>query len=153
MASKFTPKSEEYAERVTKSFAKQGVMDLFGACINSIQPGEVILELDFSQKLTQQHGFLHAGVITTMMDSAAGYAAFSLMPDNASVLTVEFKTNLMAPAKGERFRFIGSVVKPGRTITFAEAIALAIDSTGGEKKIATLSATMMAIIDRQDVQE
>ena len=153
MRETFTPKSKKYVDRVEKSFAKQGIMGLFGARLSSVLPGEVVLELDFSSDLTQQHGFLHAGVTTAMMDSAAGYAAYSLMPDDASVLTVEFKTNLLAPAKGEHFRFIGKVLKPGRIITFTEAEAIAIDANGHQKKIATLSATMMAVTGREDVKE
>jgi len=90
-------------------------MATIGGELVSVKPGFVVLELPFSEKITQQHGFVHAGILTTMLDSAAGYAAFSLMEPSASVLTIEFKTNLMAPAKGDRFRFEGKVVKPGRT--------------------------------------
>jgi uncharacterized protein (TIGR00369 family) len=99
---------------------------------------------------TQQHGFIHAGIITTALDSACGYAAFTLMPRDAAVLTVEFKTNLLAPAKGERFVFRAHVVKPGRTLTICDARALAIEG-GREKLIATMTGTLMAIVGRQDI--
>jgi uncharacterized protein (TIGR00369 family) len=99
---------------------------------------------------TQQHGFMHAGIITTALDSACGYAAFTLMPLDAAVLTVEFKTNLLAPAKGERFIFRAQVIKPGRTLTICEPRALALEGSK-EKLVATMTGTLMAVIGRQDV--
>ncbi|ODA40646.1 PaaI family thioesterase [Desulfosporosinus sp. BG] len=113
----FTPQTPDFLNRVQSSFAQQSVMNLIGAELVKVLPGEVEISIPFRDNLTQQHGFLHAGIITTIADSACGYAAFSLMPAGASVLTVEFKVNLLAPAKGERFVAKGLVVKPGRTIT------------------------------------
>lgn len=147
----FEAKDPKFTTRVQESFDKQKLMHTMGARVAFIEAGYVVLEMPFSEKFTQQHGFLHAGAVTTMMDSAAGYAAFSLMPLQAEVLTIEFKTNLMSPARGESFRFEGAVIKPGRTITFCEAVAYAIDASGSEKKIATMNATMMSVMDQKGV--
>lgn len=148
----FEPRDPEYEIKVRRSFAKQGAMETIGAKIARIKPGEIVLEMPFSQAVTQQHGFVHAGIITSLLDSASGYAAYSLMVPDAEVLTIEFKTNLMAPAKGERFRAIGKVVKPGRTIMFCESEVFAISSDGEETHIATMSATMMVVTGRSDVK-
>ena len=113
--------------------------------------GEVDIEFSYRESLTQQHGFIHAGVITTALDSACGYAAFSMMPEEAAVLSVEFKTSLLRPAKGERFIARARVVKPGRTISFCEASAFAI-SGGQEKLIATMTGSMMTVLGRSDVR-
>ena len=150
--SKFDPKFPNYEQRVKESFAAQGAMSTIGASLVSVSPGAAVIELPFDRKLSQQHGFIHAGIITTCLDSAAGYAAFSLMPENAEVLTIELKTSLMSPARGERFRFEGRVIKAGRTITFGEADAFAINLDGTETKIASMTATMMSVIDRSDVK-
>ena len=110
----------DFEDRVRESFARQKIMTTIGAELTRVTPGIVEIEMDFSEGLTQQHGFLHAGVISTAMDSACGYAAFTVMPENAAVLTIEFKVNLLAPGKGERFLFRGAVTKPGRTIIVAD---------------------------------
>ena len=102
-------------------------MTTLGATLAEVQPGRVAITLPWAAHLTQQHGFLHAGIVSTALDSACGYAGFSLMPADAAVLTIEFKINLLAPARGERFRMVGTVIKPGRTITVAEGHAYAID--------------------------
>ncbi len=147
----FQPKSADFNKKVRDSFARQAAMQTLGIRIDTVRPGEVILALDYDKALTQQHGFMHAGIITTGLDSAAGYAAFSLMADDAAVLTVEFKTNLMSPASGERFLFKGIVIKPGRSLTFVEAKAYALNG-GQEKLIATMSATMMAVVGRDGIK-
>jgi uncharacterized protein (TIGR00369 family) len=98
-------------------------MDTIGAALESVEAGRVVIGLPFSTRLTQQHGFLHAGMVATALDSACGYAAATLMPADAGVLTIEFKINLMAPAEGQRFRMVGQVLKPGRTVTFTEGQA------------------------------
>jgi uncharacterized protein (TIGR00369 family) len=103
----------DYEARVRASFARQAAMTTIGAELTRVTPGIVEIEMPYSAALTQQHGFLHAGVISTALDSACGYAAFSLMPENGGVLTIEFKVNLLAPGKGERFLFRGAVTKPG----------------------------------------
>jgi uncharacterized protein (TIGR00369 family) len=145
------PHDPDFAVRVRASFDRQEAMRTIGATLASVEPGRVAIELPWAQALTQQHGFLHAGMVATALDSACGYAAFSLMPVEAAVLTVEYKINLLAPAKGQRFRMIGAVIKPGRTITVAEGQAWAIDE-GREKLVATMSATLMAVIGRAGVQ-
>jgi uncharacterized protein (TIGR00369 family) len=133
--------------RVQASFARQAAMATIGASLESIEPGRVCLLMAHRAELTQQHGFLHAGIVATALDSACGYAAFSLMPPEAAVLTIEFKLNLLAPAKGPRFRFEGLVVKPGRTISVVEGRALQLGESA-DKLIATMSATVMTVTGR-----
>jgi len=147
----FVVRSPDYERRVRDSFARQGVMGTLGARLLRVQPGEVEIALDWAPGLTQQHGFLHAGVVSTALDSACGYAGFTLMAPDAAVLTIEFKVNLLAPARGQHFRMVGRVVKPGRTITVTEGQAFAIDD-GRETLVATMGATLMAITGRADVQ-
>lgn len=149
---KFIAQNSDFADSVRSSFARQRVMELIGAEIDDVGPGEVTIRIPFRDDLTQQHGFLHAGIVTTIVDSACGYAAFSLMPAGSSVLSVEFKINLLAPAKGETFLAKGTVVKPGKTITFCsgEVYALNADS---QKLIATMTSTMMRLQDRPGVTE
>ncbi len=147
----FTPKTVDYAQRVADSFARQAALATMGAELISVEPGKVVVEMPHDDRFTQQHGFMHAGVTTTVLDTACGYAAFSLMPANAGVLTIELKTNLLAPAAGERFVFVGRVIKPGRTVTFCEGEAFAVGD-GKRKRIATLSATMMTVVGRDDVR-
>lgn len=149
-AARFEPSDPAYAQRVRASFARQGAMATIGATLASVAPGRAVIELPWQQALTQQHGFLHAGMVSTALDSACGYAAFSLMPPEMAVLTIEFKINLLAPAKGERFRMEGLVIKPGRTITVAEGRAYAI-ADGREKLVATLGATLMAVGGRAGI--
>jgi uncharacterized protein (TIGR00369 family) len=148
---RFDPSEPDYAARVRASFERQDAMKTIGATLVSVEPGVVAIEMPWAQALTQQHGFLHAGMVATGLDSACGYAGFSLMPADAAVLTIEYKINLLAPAKGQRFRMVGEVVKPGRTITVVEGKAFAIDE-GGEKLIATMSATLMAIFGREGIR-
>lgn len=146
--SAFKPRDPGWDEKVRASFARQTVMQTIGARIAALRPGFCEIELPYRRELCQQHGFLHAGITTTIADSAAGYAAFSLMPPGASVLTVEFKVNLLAPAAGERFLARGSVIKPGRTLTVVEAEVVAVQA--GEKPVAQLLATMMCLEDKPD---
>lgn len=144
MKPKFEPKHPDYAAKVEKSFAEQAVMDTIGASIEVIGAGEIEIEFPYQPSLTQQNGFIHAGIVSTVLDSACGYAAFSLMPEDASVLTIEFKVNLLSPAKGERFRGYGKVKKTGRTISVAEAELYAF-SDQGKKLVATMVGTLMAV--------
>ena len=141
-----------YEERVRASFGRQNAMSTIGAELTLVTPGVVEIEMPFSPALTQQHGFLHAGVISTALDSACGYAAFSLMSEEASVLTIEFKVNLLAPGKGVRFLFRGSVTKPGRTIIVADGQAYSIGDDGEARLIATMTGTMMTIVGRDDIE-
>lgn len=141
------PANSDFARRVQDSFARQGAMHTLGAELSLLEPGAVDVCLDLAPGLTQQHGFLHAGMVSTALDSACGYAGLTLMPADAAVLTIEFKINLLAPAKGQRFRMEGRVIKPGRTITVTEGRAYAIDE-GREKLIATMGCTLMCVQGR-----
>jgi uncharacterized protein (TIGR00369 family) len=138
--------------RVRASFARQSIMTTLGVTVERVAPGEVEFAMPFAPDFTQQHGFLHAGTVATVLDSACGYAAFTLMTPEAAVMTIEFKTNFLAPAKGENFRFIGQVVKPGRTITVCNAQAFAL-SAGADKLIATMTATIMAVTGRAGIEQ
>ena len=146
----FEPQDPGYAERVRASFARQGAMQTIGARLAAIAPGRVAIELDWAEALTQQHGFLHAGMVATALDSACGYAGFTLMAMDAAVLTIEYKINLLAPAKGQHFRMVGTVVKPGRTVTVCEGHAWAMDA-GREKLVATMGCTLMAVTGRENI--
>jgi len=148
----FEPKDPEFSARVQASFARQRVMRALGVTLVRVDPGRVELDLAFDPELTQQHGFMHAGVIATALDSACGYAAFSLMPADAGVLTVEYKINFLAPATADRFTLIGSVVKAGRTLTVCQGEALGV--RGAERlRIATMTSTVMVVQGRSDVQQ
>ena len=149
-AAKIVP-ARDYEDRVRTSFARQQAMATIGAELTLVTPGIIEIEMPYSAALTQQHGFLHAGVISMALDSACGYAGFSLMSIDAAVLTIEYKINLLAPAQGERFRMEGLVVKPGRTITVTEGRAYALDG-GKQKLIATMNATLMAVVGRDGIK-
>ncbi len=140
-----------FEERVRASFARQPAMRTIGAELTRVTRGIVEIEMPYAAALTQQHGFLHAGVISTALDSACGFAAFSMMPEDAAVLTIEFKVNLLAPGKGERFLFRGSVTKPGRTIIVADGQAYAYDGEGEARMIATMTGTMMVVSGRDGI--
>lgn len=148
----FQPRFDGFEKRVRNSFARQPAMGSLGVEIAAIGPGWIELTMPYNRAFTQQHGFIHGGIVATALDSACGYASFSLMAQDAAVLTVEFKTSLLAPADGERFRFRAEVTKPGRTLTFVSGTAFA-EKNGTEKPIATMTATMMAVVGREDVQE
>ena len=143
---------EEQQERVRSSFAKQGLMTTLGATFGSVSPGMVEIVLRADPAISQQHGFVHGGAVSAIADSAAGYAALTLMPADTGVLTTEFKINLLAPAAGERIVARGRVVKAGRTLTLAQVEVFA--NTGGkEKLIALLTATLMAVKGRDGVSD
>ena len=147
----FTAQYPTYQKTVAESFARQTVMKTIGAEISSIEPGRVELSFAHHASLTQQHGFIHAGIVTTVMDSACGYAAFSLMSEDTAVLTIEFKTNLLSPAKGEKYLAIGSVRKAGRTITVCEGELFAFQGDS-KKLVATMSCTLMCITGREEIK-
>ena len=134
-------------DRVRASFARQQVMATIGATLDAVAPGEVTISMPPSAALTQQHGFLHAGIIATIADSACGYAALSLMPDDAAVLSIEFKANMLRPAEGERFIARARVIKPGRTICVTDATVHAVRN-GAETLVATMTGTMMVVQGR-----
>ena len=125
-------------------------MHTIGAELVRVEPGEVELVLPFRDDLTQQHGFLHAGIVTTLLDSACGYAALSLMDRDSAVLSVEYKVNLLAPAVGERVRAVGRVVRPGRTLLVCTGEVTALDGEG-ESVVTMMQATMMAVRGRPDL--
>jgi uncharacterized protein (TIGR00369 family) len=141
----FEPRNLDFRAAAMATFEAQPAMHTLGISLARLEPGEVELAMAYSPAFTQQHGFMHAGVITAALDNACGIAAFSLMPKGAGILTVEFKTNLLAPAKGERFLFRATVVKPGRTLTVCEARAFA-EQQGAETLVASMTGTLMAMM-------
>lgn len=145
----FVPKDPDYQRRVRDSFARQTLMTTIGAEMAEIGPGTCTLAMAYRRDLCQQHGFHHAGVTTALADSAAGYAAYSLMPPGSSVLTVEYKINLMAPADGERFIARAAVEKSGRTLAVVRSEVFAVEG-GEEKAIAFMLATMMCLANTAD---
>ena len=150
-----TPRDPEYEQRVRASFARQAAMATIGATLTRVVPGEVTLELPFRAELTQQHGFLHAGVVTSVMDSACGYAALSLMERGTAVLSVEFKVNLLAPARGNLFRAVGRVVRAGRNVTVVSGELRVVDPavTENDGLVAIMTGTMMTVRDRPGLSD
>lgn len=143
----FQVQDPDFEARVRKTFAAQVALATFGITLAKIEPGALELQMPYDAKFSQQNGFLHGGVVSAGLDTACGLASYTLMPAHADILTVEFKINLLAPAKGQTFRFVGNVVKPGRTLVVSEGHAYAIDDSR-EKLIATMSATMMTMVAR-----
>jgi uncharacterized protein (TIGR00369 family) len=144
--------SDDYEKRIRSSFAKQGLMSTLGATLDRVSPGLVEIAIRPDPAFTQQHGFVHAGALSAIADSAAGYAALSLMPPGTGVLTTEYKINLVAPAVGDRIVARGRVVKAGRTLTLAQTEVFA-ESGGQEKLIALLTATMMTVEGREGISD
>jgi uncharacterized protein (TIGR00369 family) len=144
----FQPKNPDFRAVATDTFARQRAMRTLGISIARLEPGEIDLAMEYAIDFTQQNGFVHGGIITAGLDGACGIAAFTLMPDGSDILTVEFKTNLLAPARGARFAFRATVVKPGRTLTVCEGRAYA-EQDGVETLIATMTATLMALPRRE----
>ena len=144
----FTPLDPGYARRVQDSFASQAFLNTLNARLSSLQPGEVEITAPFDPRWGQQDGFLHAGVAAALVDTACGYAAHTLMPPAARVLTVEFKINLLSPALGERFLARGTVVKPGRTLTVCEGRLFAHQGQAA-KLVAAMQATMICVLEHQ----
>jgi uncharacterized protein (TIGR00369 family) len=143
----------DFEQRTLDSFARQPAMATLGVTVESIAAGHVVLAMAHRADLTQQHGFLHAGVVAAALDSACGYAAFTLMPVGAGVLTIEFKINLLAPARGPLMHFEGRVTKAGRTISVVDGQAYQSAPRGGERKlVATMTATVMTVTGRDDVR-
>jgi len=145
-------KDEGYQERIRSSFAKQGLMSTLGATLGNISLGHVEIALRPHPAISQQHGFIHAGALSAAADSAAGYAALSLMPPGSGVLTTEFKINFVAPAMGDRVLARGKVVKTGRTLTVAQTEVFA-EIGGQEKLVALLTATLMTVEGREGVSD
>jgi uncharacterized protein (TIGR00369 family) len=143
-----TPADPGFRQRVHESFAKQAVMVTLGASLEVADAGRVVIVMPHKPALSQQHGFLHAGIVATALDSACGYAAFSLMPAGAAVLTIEFKVNLLAPARGPWLRCEGVVIKAGRTISVVEGKAWQHEAGEPESLCATMTATVMTVSGR-----
>lgn len=146
----FAAKDPDFEQRVRDSFARQRFMDTLGITMDTVEPGVCVLSMDFRPDLCQQHGYVHAGATTALADSAAGYAACSLMPPGSSVLTVEYKLNLLAPAAGWRFIARAVVEKPGRTLSVVRSEVSAVDHDGRERAVALMQATMMCLADAPD---
>ena len=140
--SRFQPKNPAFENQVRESFARQALMRTIGAELARVEPGRAEIALPYRPDLTQQHGYLHAGITRAIADSAGGYAGYSLFPAGSSVLTVEFKINLLAPAAGERFVAVGEVVKPGRTLTICR---LEVTAIKGEQQILIASGQQTLI--------
>ncbi len=140
----FIAQNVNFKQQVLDSFTQQLIMQTLQAKLLSVEAGEVSIELPFQENLTQQHGYIHAGIIATIMDSACGYAAFSLMPAGAEVLSIEFKINLLSPAVGEKFVASAKVIRPGKNIMVTEGKFYA-QSSAQTKLIASMTATMMCL--------
>jgi uncharacterized protein (TIGR00369 family) len=151
------PRDPNFQRRVQASFARQAAMATLGVTLERVLPGEVVLSLPFRADLTQQHGFLHAGIITSVVDSACGYAALSLMEPGTAVLSVEFKVNLLAPARGAYFEGHGRVVRAGRTVTVVSgelrAFAAGESRSDGGTVVAIMTGTMMSVRDRPELAD
>jgi uncharacterized protein (TIGR00369 family) len=148
-ATAFTPAFAGYAERVRASFARQGAMALIGAELIAVEPGYCAIALAPRPEVSQQHGYVHAGVISAIVDTAGGYAGYSLFPEDSSVLTVEFKLNLLAPAAGERIVAEGRVIKPGRTLAITQGEVFATRD-GKRMLIALMQQTLMVMHGKPD---
>lgn len=145
-------KNPDFEKQIRESFQRQKFIVNMGARLSHVSPGRIEIELPFKEDLTQQHGFLHAGAITAVVDSACGYAALSLMPPQSAVLSVEYKINMLAPAIGERLIARGWVVKPGRNIIVCSGEARAYDK-GESKTVAVMQGTMAVIRDRPQLKD
>ena len=149
--STFVAKDPGYAQRVRESFARQGAMALIGAEMTELAPGYCAISIRPKPEILQQHGYIHAGIVATIVDSAGGYAGFTLFPADSSVLTVEFKLNLLAPAIGDRLVAEGFVIKPGRTLAITRGEVHA--ETGGKRTlVALMQQTLIVMHGKPDAQ-
>ncbi|HEV7746012.1 MAG TPA: PaaI family thioesterase [Pyrinomonadaceae bacterium] len=139
------PLNPAFADEVRRSFARQPIMDLIGATLSLVELGVIEITLPYRADLAQQDGYVHAGVVTTIADSACGYAAYSLMPAGSQVLSVEFKVNLLRPAQGLTFRAHAEVIKAGRTLTVAQANVYGIAGNDERTLVATMLGTMICL--------
>jgi len=149
---KFQPRDPVWADKVRTSFEKQGIMGLLGASLADVWPGGCEIHLPYRPELSQQHGFFHAGVTSTIVDSAAGYAGFSLMGPNTTVLSVEFKVNLLAPADGELLIATGEVIKPGKSLTITRGDAWVVKH-GKMTHCAMMQQTLMTMHDKPEAEK
>jgi uncharacterized protein (TIGR00369 family) len=141
----FTPRDPNFEPRIRSSFARQRVMNTIGATMTTVEPGRIEITMPFRDDLTQQNGYMHAGIVATILDSACGYAALSLMPADVDALTVEYKINLLRPAVGEKLIARASVIKAGKTLTVSSGEVVA---RTGEKEaiVATMTGTIMTMV-------
>jgi uncharacterized protein (TIGR00369 family) len=146
---RFVPVNPDYATRVRASFDRQGAMRLIGARLAEVHPGYCAIELPYRSDLTQQHGYIHAGIVSTIADCAGGYAGFTLFPADATVLTVEYKLNLIAPAAGERLVAEAEVVKPGRTLAITRCEVFA-EADGKRSLCAIMQQTLIVLSGKAD---
>jgi len=142
------PLNPSFVEEVERSFARQPIMNLLGAELSLVAPGVIEITLPYRADLAQQHGYLHAGIVTTIADTACGYAAYSLMPAGSEVLSVEFKVNLLRPAQGETFVARAEVIKAGKTLTVVRADVFGITGDAERELVATMQGTMMCLRNR-----
>ena len=140
----FVAKDPDYAQRVRASFARQGAMTLIGAAMTGLAPGYCAIAIQPHPEILQQHGYVHAGIVATLVDSAGGFAGFTLFPADSSVLTVEFKLNLLAPATGDRLVAEGFVVKPGRTLVITRGEVHA--EKGGQRTLVALMQQTLIVM-------
>lgn len=146
----FQPADPHYRDRVRESFDKQGLMKTLGAELTAIRPGFCEIRMPYGEGLTQQHGFFHAGGLAAIVDTAGGYAGFTLFDESDGILTVEFKVNLVAPATGEAVIARGEVIRPGRTLCVTKGEVVSVVD-GEEKVCALMQQTLMRIVNRPDV--
>ena len=143
VSGQFEIQNPDYIQVVQASFARQGLLRHINAVLVSVEPGVVTIELPITEEVSQQHGFVHAGAVTSIVDSACGYAALTLMPPDSKVLSVEFKINFLRPAAGVKLIAEGQVLKPGRTITVCRGEVYALDEAGMQALCAVMQATMI----------
>ncbi|MCX7171047.1 MAG: PaaI family thioesterase [Proteobacteria bacterium] len=148
----FEPSDPEWAAKVRSSFARQKVMVFLGAELSGVEPGWCEIRLPYREELTQQHGFFHAGIIGAIVDNAGGYAGYSLMPPGATVLTVEYKLNLLAPGDGELLIASGEVIKPGKNLVITRGDVYVIRN-GRSSHCATMQQTLMTMHGKPDTLE
>lgn len=146
----FEPRNSNYRNSIQESFDRQGLMQTLGAVLSAVEPGRVEITMPFSDGLSQQHGFFHAGGIASIVDTAGGYAGASLFAEGDGVLTVEFKLNLLAPADGDAIIAVGEVVKPGRSLTVTKG-EVYVEKAGQRKLCALMQQTLMRIVGRPDI--
>ena len=139
----------QISQRISESFNRQGYLETIGARLTKVEIGEIEIELETDQKLTQQHGYVHGAVVAAIGDTACGYAALTMMPEGSEVVSVEYKINFLAPAQGEKIIARGRTIKPGRTLTVCQGDVFAV-SEAGEKLVATILATMMRVRGEQE---
>jgi len=144
----FIPQDPDYERRVRESYRRQTALETIGATLTRVEPGLVEIHMPFNARLAQQNGFMHAGIIATIVDTACGYAACTLAPADANVLTVEFKANFMAPARGELFVAIARVMRAGKTLAVCQGEVRARAVGGGEVLVAAMMATIMVLRER-----